>query len=198
MINWCDAINLLRSTIQALSPKKYPYGHDSHQGNKQFPPHHVPCPASPPNAHQLINHSFPLRHHSQYLRDGHGVECSFPVTADPPNGALGEPRFHPNPAKVALHETAQVQCGDKVRTAFAAESTPVLLSVLCIHNEWWALFGRLQSPPDHEPPTTEDFDEQRWILVDDLWQQLSHPRSFRDVALHRNGRDNGGNAGQRH
>lgn len=97
-----------------------------------------------PNDHQLINHfcqetvfisSLPFSFllslpPPQYMRHCNGVKRALPVTADPPNGALGEPSLHPNPAQVTLHEASQVQRRDQVRSSAAAKSPPVLLPVL--------------------------------------------------------------------
>lgn len=48
-------------------------------------------------------------HFLQYMCDGRGVERSFPVAANAPDGAMGQEGLHTHPAAVAVHETTTVQ-----------------------------------------------------------------------------------------
>lgn len=136
------------------------------------------------------------------MRYGNGAERPLPVTADAPHGALGEPRFHPNTAQVAVHEAAQVQCGDQVRSSPATKSPPVLLPVLRVLIHCRAVPRRLpaQSPQQPPPPRprkrAKGVVQQGRVLVDHIRQQLSHPRALCHVPLHGHGGDQRGDAGQ--
>lgn len=60
------------------------------------------------------------------MRHGGGIKRPFPITTNPPDGAMGEKSFHSHPAEAALHEAATVQVRHRQVRPYKHDSTNLI------------------------------------------------------------------------